>query len=315
MATGGAPRTLLLKNVQVLDLSRLLPGPYATQLLVDLGAQVTKLENSETGGDPLRHSEPLCADGNGAMFHALNRGKRSVALPFRDAGTPAKIQKLLADVDVLVESFRPGTLETLLGVSGAEELLEQHPHLVLARISGYGAGPDGGSGGSGGSGDPPPVGHDLNFCANAGVLDMAAVRGWPPPMQFADFAGGAWPTALQIVAALYHRDASRAALAALEEGGEEEEEEEREEERSATKRAAARAALGSWRDRLVDVKMALGAHAALTLPMARRAASGEAVGGGADFLAGGEIASYAVYYTLCGGHIAIAALEPHFWKE
>ena len=87
MATGGAPRTLLLKNVQVLDLSRLLPGPYATQLLVDLGAQVTKLENSETGGDPLRHSEPLCADGNGAMFHALNRGKRSVALPWEKTAT------------------------------------------------------------------------------------------------------------------------------------------------------------------------------------------------------------------------------------
>ena len=275
-----------LRGIKVLDLSRLLPGPYATQLLVDLGATVTKIENSQTGGDPLRYYAPICSDGNGAMFHAVNRGKNSVALPFRGPGsdtTRAEIQCLMSDADVVVESFRPGTFERLIGMSTGD-LLRANPRLVLARLSGYGSG-GGGRGSRRGEGD---IGHDLNFTAAAGILDMSPVRGAPLPVQVADLAGGSWPAALQIVAALYRRDC--------------------------------RGAIGTdamaeehWKERLVDVKMALGAHSMLALPLARHAASGERVGGGSDFLAGGA-APYGVYIAQCGGHVALAALEPHFWR-
>ena len=292
-----------LRGIRILDLSRLLPGPYATQLLRDLGATVTKIENLETGGDPLRHYAPRCADGNSAMFHALNRGKHSVALPFRSDTSAGKIRSLLSDADVLVESFRPGTFEKLLGISSAEELLRAFPRLVLVRLSGYGSGDGGGDSGGSSRG---MAGHDLNFAATAGLLDMAAVRGAPLPVQFADLAGGAWPAALQIVAALYRRDAAPPAACAADsaqEGG---------------GSAAARAegdgrSDDQWRERLVDVKMVAGAHSGLALPLARRAQSGERVGGGRDFLTG-NYAAYAVYHTLCGGHLAIAALEPHFWS-
>jgi hypothetical protein len=188
-----------LAGVRILDLSRLLPGPYCTQLLADLGATVTKFENLDTLGDPLRHYPPLASDGNSAMFHALNRGKRSVALPFRDPSTPAKVEALLRETDVLVESFKPGTLESLLGRQDIADLLRDFPNLVVCRLSGYGQ-----------QCSDDVGGHDLNFVAAAGVLGMAkkkgSDRGKPLPVQWADLAGGAWPAALQIVAALYKRD-------------------------------------------------------------------------------------------------------------
>ena len=111
----------------------------------------------------------------------------------------------------------------------------------------------------------------------------------PHQVQFADLAGGAWPAALQAVAALYRRDAASAGDAA------------------ATGNEA------PWADRLVRVNMAAGAHAALTLPLARRAASGEAVGAGRDLLTGPS-AAYGVFRTAGGGWLAVGALEEHFWR-
>lgn len=184
-----------LSGTKVVDLSRLFPGPYATLLLADLGADVVRVED-EKGGDMVRYLPPHAADGQGAAFHALNRGKRSVALALKTDDGKAALRQLLSHADVLVESFRPGVLERM-GFA-PERLLEDNPRLIVCRISGYGQdGPD-----------RLRAGHDINYAARAGVLGMMkdpAVL----PVQIADLVGGAWPAALQIVSALYARERTR----------------------------------------------------------------------------------------------------------
>ncbi|MFH1809614.1 MAG: CaiB/BaiF CoA-transferase family protein [Pseudomonadota bacterium] len=183
--------TAPLDGVRVLDLSRLLPGPYLTQLLCDLGADVIKLEAPE-GGDYLRHLPPLCGEVS-AVFAALNRGKRSLALDLKDAQGRDQFLDLCERVDVVVESFRPGVLERLK--LGPEVLQARNPRLILCRISGYGQqGPD-----------ALRAGHDLNYTARAGVLGMAA-QPEVLPVQVADMVGGALLPAIQILAALRQRD-------------------------------------------------------------------------------------------------------------
>ena len=125
----------MLDGVRVLDLSRLFPGPYATLLLADLGADVVKVE-SPNGGDYIRYYPPHVDDAGGAAFWALNRGKRSIALDFQQSEDHAAFLKLVANVDVVVESFRPGVMEKL-GL-GPDVLLQQNPRLIVCRISGYG---------------------------------------------------------------------------------------------------------------------------------------------------------------------------------
>jgi crotonobetainyl-CoA:carnitine CoA-transferase CaiB-like acyl-CoA transferase len=177
-----------LEGARIIDLSRLLPGPYATLLLSDLGAEIVKVEDPR-GGDYLRYMPPLLADGTGAQYHALNRGKKHVVLDLRDDGDKARFLDLVKTADALVESFRPGVLERL-GL-GPAALQEANPGLTVCRISGFGQeGPD-----------KHRAGHDLNYIARAGLL---AMTGEPklPPTQIADLVGGAWPAALQVTAAL-----------------------------------------------------------------------------------------------------------------
>lgn len=184
-----------LVGIKVVDLSRLFPGPYATLLLADLGADVVRVEDAK-GGDLIRHLPPHAADGQGAAFHALNRGKRSVALPLRSHEGKQALRQLVLGADVLVESFRPGVLERM-GLA-PDELLQDNPRLVVCRISGYGQdGPD-----------RLRAGHDINYAARAGVLGMMK----DPtvlPVQVADLVGGSWPAALQVVSALYARERTR----------------------------------------------------------------------------------------------------------
>ncbi len=123
-----------LSGIRVLDCTRILAGPYATMLLSDLGAEVVKVENP-TGGDEARGVGPFIKDAS-AYFISLNRGKRSLSLNLKeDAG-----RKLFADLagkaDVLVENFRPGTMERL-GL-GYETLRERNPGLIYAACSGFG---------------------------------------------------------------------------------------------------------------------------------------------------------------------------------
>ena len=262
-AAGSGP--LPLAGIRVLDLSRLLPGPYASLVLADLGADVVKVED-RGGGDYLRWMPPLAGEQSGA-FHALNRNKRSLALDLKAAGGPAVLKRLAARADVVLESFRPGVLDRL-GV-GWEALREANPRLVLCSISGFGQeGPYRGL-----------AGHDLDYCALAGVLAVngPAERPLPLGVQAADLCGGAWPAVVGILAALLRRGVT---------------------------------GLGAH----VDIAMTDGVAAMLTMPQAMADARGTPLRREAELLNGGA-ASYRVYRTADGRHVALGALEPQFFAR
>ncbi|MFD7621131.1 CaiB/BaiF CoA transferase family protein [Streptomyces sp. NPDC059802] len=178
-----APAWSSLTGKRILDLSRLLPGPYATSLLADLGADVIKVE-SPHAGDPLRIAPDL--------FDALNRNKRSIALDLRDEDGRSTFLDLVRTADAVVESFRPGVLDGM-GL-GYATLHEANPRLVLCSLSGYGQ--------SGPYAQKP--GHELNFLGLSGFfavpgrLDGHITR---PGVRIGDMAG-AMHAALALTAAL-----------------------------------------------------------------------------------------------------------------
>ena len=165
---------MLLDGVRVLDLSRLLPGGYCTQLLQARGAQVTKIE--PPAGDPIR-----ALPGGTAYFEALHRGKQLLTLDLRTEAGRVALRRRVADADVLVESFRPGVMERMdLGYAALASI---NPGLVYCAITGYGS-------------DGPlarRAGHDLNYLARSGALSLMPLQdGVPtiPGLQVADMAGG-----------------------------------------------------------------------------------------------------------------------------
>ena len=170
-----------LDGIRVLDLTRLLPGPYATQLLADAGADVIKIEDTESG-DYAREMRPTTDEGIGALFDAVNRGKRSVALDLKREGGRTAFYDLLDDADVVVESFRPGVAERL-GVD-YDAVSERRPDVVYCSLTGYGQ--------NGPYADRPS--HDLNCIGLSGLLDMnrRSVDETPrlPGYQIADIGGG-----------------------------------------------------------------------------------------------------------------------------
>ncbi len=182
-----------LEGLRVLDLSRLLPGPFATMVLADLGARVDKVEEPR-GGDYLRAMPPHVG-GMNATFHALNRGKRSLSLDLKsDAGREA-FRRLVARYDVLVETFRPGVMERL-GL-GYDALAAIHPGLVYCAITGYGQ-------------DGPlrdRAGHDIDYLARAGALSVSGPPSGPTQVmgvQVADIGGGLYGV-VGILAAIEER--------------------------------------------------------------------------------------------------------------
>ncbi len=185
-----------LEGVEIVDLSRLVPGPACTWYLQGMGARVVKVE--EPGlGDYLRAVPPFDERGIGAWYAALNAGKRSVALDLRREADREAFLALLGAADVLVESFRPGVLARL-GLA-PEALRRRFPRLVIASITGFGQ--------RGPWRDHP--GHDLGYQGLAGALALAARHdGVPdlPGVQVADIAGGALTAAMQVAAALYRRE-------------------------------------------------------------------------------------------------------------
>ncbi len=185
---------LPLEGLKVLDLSRLLPGPYATLVLADLGAHVDKLEDPQ-GGDYLRQMPPLDGD-TSALFEGLNRNKRSIALDLKDPHGRAAFLALLPKYDVLVESFRPGVMERL-GL-GWDALSQVNPRLVMCSISGFGqTGPD-----------RLKAGHDLGYIARAGVLGYGGADGGPPALpgaQLADIGAGSLFAVVGVLAAIVER--------------------------------------------------------------------------------------------------------------
>ena len=185
---------LPLEGLRILDLSRLLPGPYCTLLLADLGADVIKIEEPQ-GGDYIRHMPPSAGESS-ALFHALNRNKRSVTLDLKKPGGVEAFLTLVQTADVVVESFRPGVMDRL-GL-GYAALSKANPKLIFCAISGYGAtGPL-----------AHRAGHDLNYIARSGVLGYGGeAHGTPalPGVQIADVGGGSLLAAVGILAALQER--------------------------------------------------------------------------------------------------------------
>ncbi|MFD1587325.1 CaiB/BaiF CoA transferase family protein [Halorientalis brevis] len=185
-----------LDGIRVLDLSRLLPGPYATQLLADAGAEVIKIEDTDAG-DYARLMPPYTDDGVGAIFDAINRGKQSVALDLKsDEGREAFL-RLAETADVVFEQFRPGVVDRL-GVD-YDSVRERNEDVVYCSLSGFGqTGPY-----------ADRVGHDLNYVGMAGLLDLTRededsqpqIPGYP----IGDMAGGLF-AAFSIVGALLSRE-------------------------------------------------------------------------------------------------------------
>lgn len=183
-----------LSGVRILDFSRLLPGPFATLVLADLGAQVDKVEDLE-GGDYLRHMPPQVGDQSG-IFLALNRNKRSACIDLKKPEAQAAVRTMLGHYDVVVEQFRPGVM-TRLGLSH-EAILADHPRLVLCALTGYGqTGPL-----------AMRAGHDIDYLARAGVLGFQGPTDGPPQppgFQLADVSGALF-SVIGILAALAERD-------------------------------------------------------------------------------------------------------------
>ena len=155
---------LPLEGVKVLDLSRVLAGPYATMVLADLGADVVKVEHPERGDDTRQWGPPF-AGGESAYFLSVNRNKRSIGVDLKDAEGLERVKELAADADVVIENMRRGALEKF-GL-GYETLKERNPGLVYCSITGFGPGKD----------EERP-GYDFLTQARAGIM---GITGFPEP--------------------------------------------------------------------------------------------------------------------------------------
>jgi len=243
----------------VVDLSRLLPGPLTTRLLADLGARVIKVEEPKLG-DPVRMAPPRLG-GTGALAGILLAGVESVALDLKERSGRTVLEALLDRADVLVESFRPGTLARL-GFP-PERLRERWPRLVVCSISGWGT-------------DGPyaaRAGHDLTYLAIAGALASTAAM---PAAPLADLVG-AWSAVTAVLAALLERERTGRGShvdAALFDAG-------------------VHANLTAWAAEAGDTKKKVGERLPLT----------------------GALPCYDLYKTAEGDVLALAALEPHFWRR
>jgi crotonobetainyl-CoA:carnitine CoA-transferase CaiB-like acyl-CoA transferase len=249
-----------LAGLLVVDLSRLLPGPLTTRLLADLGARVIKVEEPEVG-DPVRWSPPRRGrERTGALAGLLLAGVESIALDLKERSGRTVLEALLDRADVLVESFRPGTLARL-GFP-PERLRERWPRLVVCSLSGWGA-------------DGPyaaRAGHDLTYQAIAGGLASTAAL---PAAPVADLVG-AWSAVSAVLAALLERE---------------------------------RTGRGSHVDAaLFDA----GVHANLTA-WAAEAGGRKKIGERLPLT--GALPCYNLYRTAEGDVLALAALEPHFWRR
>src|SRR5947209_13524262 len=184
-----------LRGIRVLDLSRSLPGAYATQMLADFGSDLIKVEEPGSG-DYGRFMPPQGAGGMSLYFIAINRNKRSMTLNLKSAEGREIFQRMVRQADVVLESFRPGVMERL-GL-GYEQLKEINPRLIYCAISGYGQ-------------DGPyrlRAGHDLNYAGYAGLLHYnRGSNGEPvmPATQLGYLAVGSYMAIMGILAAIVGR--------------------------------------------------------------------------------------------------------------
>lgn len=185
-----------LSSCLVVDFTTLLPGPLATLMLAQAGAEVVKVERLE--GEDMRRFGPF-ENGCSLPFAMLNRGKRAVALDLKDPAARQRLMPLVQRADVLVEQFRPGVMARL-GLD-YQSLAEINPRLIYCSISGYGqSGPL-----------AQTVGHDLNYISETGLLSLShGPLSAPvlPPALIADIAGGSFPAVINILLAVLARQTS-----------------------------------------------------------------------------------------------------------
>jgi alpha-methylacyl-CoA racemase len=184
----------MLSDVKVLDLSTLLPGPYASMMLADLGAKVLRVE-SPTRVDLVREMTPK-VEGSSVAHQYLNRSKKSIALDLKQPEAIEIIKALVKEYDVVLEQFRPGVMDRL-GI-GYEVLKAINPKIIYCAITGYGqTGPY-----------KSRAGHDLNYLAIAGISSYSRRKEQSPTpqgIQIADIAGGSLHGVIGILTALHHR--------------------------------------------------------------------------------------------------------------
>lgn len=270
---------LPLSGITVLDLTRLLPGPFCSQLLADFGADVIKVEDTGAG-DYIRYAPPLHAAADGAdedqlnasgtrsgLYLSLNRSKRSIRLDLKQQAGRDAFHRLAAKADVILEGFRPG-VAARLGVD-YETLAALNPGLVYCSITGYGQ-------------DGPyrdRAGHDLNYQAIAGLLGLTGAADGPPIQpagQIGDLGGGALNAAFGIMVALFHRQ---------------------------------RTGVGQ----MVDISMTDGAMSWLAMVAGRYFTDGQVPRRG-ELELGGALVCY-LPYEVSDGWVSCGALEPKFWQK
>ena len=250
-----------LEGLRVLDLTRLLPGAVATQLLRDFGAEVIKIE-APGSGDYARSL--LTTDGDSPIFAATNRGKKSIVLDLKTPDGREALLRLVETADILIEGFRPGVMARLN--LGYDELKKRNSRLIVAALTGYGQ--------RGKFRDL--AGHDINYLALAGVLDLIGAKDGPPAIpgiQIADLAGGAMQAVIGILLGLMARE---------------------------------RTGEGQF----VDVSMMDGSASLLTIALATGGKSKR----GDDTLTG-RYACYNVYRCKDGRWLSVGALETKFWRN
>ena len=192
-----APTPSALGDLQILDFSRVLAGPFATMLLADLGAEVIKIERPGIGDETRSWGPPNDEHGNATYFQAVNRNKRSVAVDLSSEAGRAQARELAAGADVVVENFRPDVMDKL-GL-GYETLSATNPRLVYCSITGFGAG----------DGARLP-GYDLLVQAVGGLMSITGAPDSQPQkvgVAVVDVLAGLFAS-VGILAALRHRDAT-----------------------------------------------------------------------------------------------------------
>ncbi len=256
-----------LQGLRVVDLTRNLPGPFATRLLADLGAEIIKIEPKN--GDPARAF--------GELFTALNHGKETQKVDFRDPAGIETIKTHLKDADVMLDSFRPEVLEGM-GLD-AKTLHAINPKLVMVSITGYGVV----DGESIIHDWANKAGHDINFMAMSGVLDQLKTADGDqamPNIQFADLAGGSDTAVITLLAAVL-------------------------------------SAQRTGKGRHVAVSMTHSLYQHLVMPKATgklvASFSGKNPKPEHDFL-GGLLPCYRLYKTADDRHMAVGSLELKFWQ-
>ncbi|RED50921.1 CaiB/BaiF CoA transferase family protein [Aestuariispira insulae] len=184
-----------LDDIRILDFTTLLPGPLATAIFCQAGAEVIKIERPITGDD-LRHYPPFDAKG-GLSFQYLNKGKKSLAIDLKETDILDKLSPLIRQSQILIEQFRPGVMDRL-GL-GYDDVAKINPAIVYCSLSGHS--PDGPN--------RLKAGHDLNYLADSGILSLTGdAVGKPviPPGLIADIGGGAYPAVMNILLALRQSD-------------------------------------------------------------------------------------------------------------